>query len=51
MTDERGQSELPKPEGSGEEMIGDLEAPAEVREGIAGGREDSKCECAATTVV
>jgi hypothetical protein len=38
-------------ESDGEETVEDLEAPADAQDDVAGGRDDGRCECAATTVV
>lgn len=52
MTDDPTQSGPPKPDDSGgEEMVEDLEAPAEAQDHVAGGRDDETCRCAGSTLV
>jgi hypothetical protein len=52
VTDDPKQPVPPEPDVSGgEETVEDLEAPADAQDHVAGGRDDDRCKCAATTVV
>jgi hypothetical protein len=52
MADDPRQFKQPEPAEAGEEEeVEDLEAPAEAKDDVAGGRGCAGCSCAATTVV
>jgi len=51
VTDDPKQPAPGPGESDGEETVEDLEAPVDAQDHVAGGRDDDRCKCAATTVV